>query len=102
MVASNEQCRRHIAGAASAVASFSDDSVVQAVLQELCKVDKDRRTGTRPPLVGFKHLVVLLRRLLLHVLVLLGSLWLGNRYLGELLPLGLRGGLRSDGHVNSF
>lgn len=52
MVASNEQCRRHIAGAASAVASFSDDGVVQAVLKELSKVDKDRLTGTRPPLVG--------------------------------------------------
>ncbi|CAN0489387.1 unnamed protein product, partial [Scytosiphon promiscuus] len=42
MVASNEQCRRHIAGAASAVSSFSDDGVVQAVLKELHKVDKDR------------------------------------------------------------
>lgn len=64
MVASNEQCRRHIAGAASAVSSFSDDGVVQAVLKELHKVEKDRRTGTRPPLVGLKHLVVLRTRLL--------------------------------------
>lgn len=75
MVASNEQCRRHIAGAASAVSSFSDDGVVQAVLKELQKVDKDRRTGTRPPLVSLKHLVALRTRLLQLALRSLSLCW---------------------------
>ena len=64
MVASTEQCRRHIAGAASAVPSFSDDGVVQTVLKELRGVGEDRHTSTRPPLVSLEHFVVLLKNLL--------------------------------------
>ncbi|CAM9745424.1 unnamed protein product [Scytosiphon promiscuus] len=51
MVASSEQCRRHVSGAASAVPSFSDDGVVQTVLKELKGVEDGQRTGTKPPLV---------------------------------------------------
>ncbi|CAM9481129.1 unnamed protein product, partial [Hapterophycus canaliculatus] len=51
MVASSEQCRRHVSGAASAVPSFSDDGVVQTVLKELKGADDNQRAGTKPPLV---------------------------------------------------
>lgn len=51
IVASSEQCRRHVTGGASAVSSFSDDGVVQTVLKVLKGVDQDDRSGTKPPLV---------------------------------------------------
>ncbi len=52
MVASSEQCRRHVSGAAGATASFSDDGVVQSVLKELKGVGEDQRAGTKSPLVS--------------------------------------------------
>lgn len=52
MVASSEQCRRHVSGGTSAVSSFSDDGVVQTVLRELKGFDQDERSGTKPPLVS--------------------------------------------------
>lgn len=52
MIASSEQCRRHVSGAAGAVSSFSDDGVVQSVLKELKGVGEDQRSGTKPPLVS--------------------------------------------------
>ncbi|CAM9945837.1 unnamed protein product [Ectocarpus sp. 6 AP-2014] len=52
MVASSEQCRRHISGSASTVSSFSDDGVVQSVLKEIQRAGVMRqRTGTKAPLV---------------------------------------------------
>lgn len=88
MVASSDQCRRHIAGATSAVASFSDDGVVQAVLKELRGVGEDRHTGTRPPLVGLEHRIVLtnllrvplsrlsLKKLIYGRVIAAGATWL--------------------------
>lgn len=38
MIASSEQCRRHVSGSAAAISSFSDDGVVKAVLKELKNV----------------------------------------------------------------
>lgn len=52
MVASSEQCRRHVSGGTSAVSSFSDDGVVQSVLKVLKGVDQDERAGTKSPLVS--------------------------------------------------
>lgn len=52
MVASSEQCRRHVSGGTSAISSFSDDGVVQSVLKVLKGVDQDERAGTKPPLVS--------------------------------------------------
>lgn len=56
MVASSEQCRRHVSGATSAVSSFSDDGVVQTVLKELKGIDLNERAGTKPPLVSVRLL----------------------------------------------
>lgn len=51
MIASSEQCRRHVSGATSAISSFSDDGVVQSVLKELKRVGENQRARTKPPLV---------------------------------------------------
>ena len=68
MVASSEQCRRHVSGAAAAVPSFSDDGVVRAVLKALGCVGDDKRTGTKAPMVSRKRSVSLFRN---------GDIWEG-------------------------
>lgn len=54
MVASSEQCRRHVSAAAWAIPSFSDDGVVQTILKELENVHTARRTEKKPPLVSLQ------------------------------------------------
>lgn len=57
MVASSEQCRRHVSGNTSTIPSFSDDGVVQSVLKEVQKAGvAGQRTGTKAPLVSIPHL----------------------------------------------
>ncbi|CAM9245899.1 unnamed protein product [Ectocarpus fasciculatus] len=52
MVASSEQCRRHVSGSTSTIPSFSDDGVVQSVLKEIKKAGVvGQRTGAKAPLV---------------------------------------------------